>query len=153
MQIIIKRILVLGISLALLIGSVSLRLGNVAPDDIRNTPLPGSIDAWHTIAETELLKYSTTELEAGNIEQARHYAFAALRTNPGSGRAARHLLEVYKKAGDTENGDKVAMLASALWPADSLTRAGLADYWLSRNNLEKLLPEWNNVLIRHFLPT
>ncbi len=148
LRILTRRILILCAGVALVGGSLSLRLGNVAPDDIINEPMLGSVDSWHTVSEQELINQSATALVTDDIDGAKLYALQALEKNYTSGKAAYQLLEIYKKQGDIENGDKVAILASELWPAHSKTRAGLADYWLSRDNLSKLLPEWSNILTR-----
>ncbi len=148
LRIFIRRTLILCAAIALVWGSLSLRLGNVAPDDIINEPMLGSVNSWHAVSEQELINQSATTLATNDIDDAKLYALQALEKNYTSGKAAYQLLEIYKKQGDIENGDKVAVLASELWPAHSKTRAGLADYWLGRDNLSRLLPEWSNILTR-----
>ena len=86
-------------------------------------------------------------LVASSPKLSEILAISSLRQNPSSGRAATHLMSLYEAQGRDAEADQVAELASQLWPSHIYTRSNLADYWLQRNRPDKLVQEWNVMLI------
>lgn len=137
------------ISFCLLIAclSLSLRLGGVGPSDFIDaspTQMPASWQMAHSDTYTQL---SMEALQQGDLQAAKRLGLQALSHNISSGNAASQLMRVYEKAGDLEQADQLADLAEQLWPAHFIIRARLADYWTKRDNLLKVVPEWNVLMI------
>lgn len=84
-----------------------------------------------------------------SFEEAEQLALNALQNNLSSGRAASRLLELYEKQGSDSKADEVAELSGRLWSAHTFTRSRLADYWFSRGRVDKVVEEWNVLLIRN----
>jgi hypothetical protein len=135
------------IGIGIILTSLSLRLGNVAPDDFVSPPQV--IDRpWYTLSYEALVAESEQALENNKIGAAREYALRAWEKNITSGKASAQMLTIAAAEEDYAEADQLATLTGKLWPAYTLTRAQLADYWLQRNDFSKVLPEWNALLIR-----
>ena len=96
-----------------------------------------------------LLIKSQDSLLDSSVGNAEQLALQALKQNPSSGRATSLLLNLYDTSGHEKKADEIAELSSRLWPSHTYTRARLADYWLKRQRIDKLLDEWNVLLIRN----
>lgn len=147
-MIILRRIILITAVIAIFYFSLAMRTGNVAPDDFVFEKEVTKVTSWQIPAETTLIEKSSEALQEKNMALAKRFALQAWSKNITSGRASVQLLTVHAAEEDTQNGDKVAELTSQLWPAHSLTRAKLADYWNEREDFSKVLPEWNTLLIR-----
>lgn len=105
----------------------------------------------------------------GEIEDAKQYAYNALKINPTSGEAAQGLLDFYTRPNlyrislqifDQESGnhhfppepdfiiqspslqqftDRLASINQTLRPVHIITQSSLADYWVNRGKPEKAL--------------
>ena len=106
-------------------------------------PKPELLDA------DALVKQAETLSESGDDEQAKTLALTALRQNPSSGRAASFLLSLYENNNQITKASEVGDLAGKLWPAHGYTHSRLANYWASQGRVDKLLEEWNILLIRN----
>lgn len=90
--------------------------------------------------------------ESGESAIAEKTALRALAENPTSGRAASHLLSLYNSNSSiatSVNITDIADIAGNLWPAHTYTHSRLADYWAKQGRIDKLIPEWNILLIRN----
>lgn len=143
------------------------RLGGVGPNDFTypdytETDFKGMeglfppIESWQVQRSQALWEQSRT-FYSGDINQtvndeqlvqAKTLALKALEQDITFGNGFAQLLGIYEKLQDMDTASQLADIASALWPAHPQNRAYLADYWTRRNNLEKLLQEWNILLIR-----
>ena len=105
-------------------------------------PKPLLLDADALVKQAEALS------EAGDDEQAEAVVLSALSQNPTSGRAASFLLSLYEKNNQIAKASEAGELAGKLWPAHGYTHSRLANYWASQGRVDKLLEEWNILLIR-----
>jgi len=81
--------------------------------------------------------------------EAKQEALQALNQDPTSGQAAAQLLTLFEQEKDTTRANQMADLAGKLWLAHTYTHSRLADYWLRQQRMEKVIPEWNILLIRN----
>ncbi|PID45474.1 MAG: hypothetical protein CSB47_08715 [Proteobacteria bacterium] len=100
------------------------------------------------VRQASLLLEQDAEDEALQA-RAESLVLAALRQNPSSGRAASFLLSLYATQERNQEAGEIADLAAQLWPAHTYTRSRLAEYWLTQGRLDKLVAEWNVLLIRN----
>lgn len=115
----------------------------------RDKPIPfAQYQKSNLLSPDALLIQSQDKLEKSPAK-AESLALLAFKLNPSSGRAASILLELYDTGKDTEKADEVATFSRRLWPAHTLSRSRLADYWLKRQILDRVLVEWNVLLIRN----
>lgn len=96
-----------------------------------------SADALVRVAEKQL---STSKPEALGLR--------ALAQDPANGGAAALLLTQFMAEGREAEAATVADLAGRLWPVHTYTHSRLADYWISLNRVDKLIPELSVLLIR-----
>jgi len=96
-----------------------------------------SADALVIVAEKKL---SSAEPEA--------LALCALAQDSGNGGAAAFLLSRFVESGHQAEADSAADLAARLWPVQTYTHSRLADYWISQDRVDKLIPELSLLLIR-----
>lgn len=94
------------------------------------------------------VKLAEQLIERGSIKKAEALALAALSDDPTSGRVASLLLALYEKSNQVTLAAQVGRLAGRLWPVHTYTHARLANYWAARGEFDKLLVEWNILLIR-----
>ena len=97
---------------------------------------------------SKTLVFQAQSLAGALPELSESIAISALNQDPTSGSAATHLMSLYEAQGRNAEADKVATLASQLWPSHTYTRSNLADYWLRRNRPDKQVQEWNVLLTR-----
>lgn len=145
----IRKSILLILSTAFLICSLLLRAGNLAPDDFVDEPVIAGPASWRIPASKTLINESEEALIKENPDTAEQLALQAWSKNITSGQAAAQLLAVYIAEENVTQGDQVAQLVSQLWPANTYTRAQLANYWTKRGDFAKVLPEWNALLIRN----
>lgn len=146
-----RRILTL--SFALLVGwwLYSYSLSHINSEDLLEDPtfrvfpqpVPTMLDA------DALVKQAEGMLASGEYKQAEVLGLAALNQNPSSGRAASFLLSLYEKNNQIAIASEVGDLAGKLWPAHGYTHSRLANYWANQRRIDKLLAEWNILLIRN----
>ena len=98
---------------------------------------------------SDAMVHQSREQASDSVKGAEALALSALLRNPSSGRAASQLLTLYELEGDRERADQIADLAGRLWPSHTFTRSRLAEYWLARDQLDRVLDEWNILLVRN----
>lgn len=81
--------------------------------------------------------------------EAKQEALLALGQDPTSGKAAADLLTLFEHEKDLNRANQMADLAGKLWSAHTYTHSRIADYWLRQQRLDKVIPEWNILLIRN----
>lgn len=75
-------------------------------------------------------------------------ALRALAQDPANGGAAAFLLTQFVAEGRDAEAATIADLAGRLWPVHTYTHSRLADYWISQNRVDMLIPELSVLLIR-----
>lgn len=110
---------------------------------VMSQPEPRLLDADALVKQAEALS------ESGDDERAKALVLTALSQNPSSGRAASFLLSFYEKNNQIAKASEVGELAGKLWPAHGYTHSRLANYWANQGRIDKLLEEWNILLIRN----
>lgn len=133
-------------------------IGEVAPDDfqfvdqVHLTKLeelknPSLLNGYRT---KNLTTAAARMLKEQNYKDTQKYALLALQQDITNGRAAALLLAAYDEDSNITEDLKLslAQLASKLWPAHTQVHQNLADYWLRRQNINKLLYEWDILLRR-----
>ena len=85
----------------------------------------------------------------GHFTLSEQMALHALSNNISSGAPASYLLGLYSSQQRNEDASIVADIAGQLWPHHTYTRSRLADYWLTQQRIDRLIPEWNILLIRN----
>jgi hypothetical protein len=105
-------------------------------------------DAYRLTADA-LTTLAEKANESAKFEESEQLALRALADNPTSGRPASHLLSLYASQKRSKQAAEVADIAGKLWPAHTYTHTRLADYWSHQQRMDKLIPEWNILLIRN----
>lgn len=75
-------------------------------------------------------------------------ALRALAQDPANGGAAAFLLTQFVAEGRELEAATIAELAGRLWPVHTYTHSRLADYWISQDRVDKLIPELSVLMIR-----
>ncbi|PID48921.1 MAG: hypothetical protein CR991_09285 [Proteobacteria bacterium] len=143
------RIVLISFCLILAYASLSLRLGGVGPSDFIDTAPIEEPAWWQTSHPDTDIALSMKAMDAGDLDEAKALALRALSKNITNGNATAQLMLVYEKQGFPEEADKLAEIAEQLWPAHAAVRTKLAEYWLRRDNLPKLLEEWHVLMIHN----
>lgn len=117
---------------------------------LRQQAMPlASLQRQPELLSADALIVLAAEQLSDSLKESERLSMLALLSNPSSGRAASQLLELYEQQGRKDDADEIAELAGKLWPAHTFTRSRLADYWLSRDRVDKVVEEWNVLLIRN----
>lgn len=162
------RLSLMVVLIGLLGLTLILRLGGVGPNDFTyptySAPelkgvegLLPPIEAWQWQRSEALLDQSralysgdlTQHVAEDQLNTAKALALKAYQQDITFGYGAAQLLALYEKANQFDQANKLAPLASNLWPAHPQTHSQLADYWLRRENPEQLLKEWSVLLTRN----
>ena len=80
--------------------------------------------------------------------ESKAIALDALSKDPANGAAAAFLLQLLVEGETSEDASGIADLAAQLWPVHVYTHSRVADFWISQNRIDKLIPELNILMIR-----
>jgi tetratricopeptide (TPR) repeat protein len=149
-QLWLKRGLLLTLAAVAVALSISFRMGHVGPDDFIDAERAEGIqpDQWQMLDSTDWVRLTEQAQAAGNRDQALSYALHALAINPTSGDAAAQLIGILSSQNKPAEAAQFAELAGRLWTAKSYPHIHLAAYWSQQGQWDKMLAEWNILLIR-----
>lgn len=120
---------------------LSTSLVDVSAGDMPTTPIeiPAYIssDALIVIAEKRISTADPIVL-----------ALKALSQDPANGGAVAFLLAQFTITGRNVEAAEAANLAGRLWPVQTYTHARLADYWITQNRIDKVIPELSLLMVR-----
>lgn len=95
-------------------------------------------DGWASLTDQALVRGNQTDAEA--------YAWRAVNRNISSGRAVARLLNIRDLQHKMEAGDRLAALASRLWPMHSDALLRISAHWIAREDLKQLMPVLNTLM-------
>lgn len=83
-----------------------------------------------------------------SMVESKVIALDALSKDPANGAIAAFLLQLIVEGETSEDASDIADLAARLWPVHVYTHSRIADFWISQNRIDKLIPELNILMIR-----
>ena len=113
---------------------------NASVDDIKKSL---ELNPKHPYALAKLADYY---LSNGDFVKAEQFAFRSLQNNPTYGLPAAILIDVADQKKDTKLLNQAIETTTKLWPSHSRAHVNLANYWVKKGNIKKVLPEWNILL-------
>lgn len=140
----------LGTALAILLiwGSLSYRLGGRVPGDFYDVGWNKNPTHWQVAPPDTWLRKSYQAISMLHIATAEKHALKALQAENINGKVFAQLLNIYNITNQSEKAEKVLALASEYSPARARTRAHIAAYWLKQERWDKVIEEWDKLLIR-----
>lgn len=142
-------IIVLLLCSGIVAGSASLRTIGFVPSDFIDANPTKAPTSWQTPSSVTLLNLAETAMLDNKLIESEPLALKALSHNLTNGGATVLLMRIASQLKQSDKEKTLANFSDKLWPAHAYTRAYLADYWLKQNDLEKVLHEWNTLLIHN----
>lgn len=137
------------ICLSIAISSLSLRTIGFVPSDFVDAHPTQVPNNWQTPSPDTLLNLAEKKFDDNDIKASQADALNAISKNITSGGITALLMTLDEQQKQVKNAALLADFSDKLWPAHSYTRSRLADYWIKHNNLERILHEWNILLIHN----
>ena len=143
------RLLGIIVALTVIWFSLSYRLGARVPGDFYDVRWNKNPASWQVAPPETWLEKSSAELQQAepDLDKVEQYIFKALKGEHFNSRAFAQLINIYESRGQSEKAEEVLTLSANYSPARAVSRVYIADYWLRQQRWDKVIAEWNRLLL------